>query len=235
METLLILFIALLPVGILLFYINHKDKYMPEPTGWLVKAFFYGVLSVFVSLTISIPLGMMGFFTDYPQTIMDSIRLSFLGAAIPEECAKLFMLWLLLRKNPHFDEKMDGIVYAAFVSLGFAGLENIMYLFDNYYAYIEVGISRAIFSIPGHFCFGVLMGYYYSLAKFSLDNVQKNRAFALLIPILVHGIYDAILFVSDVSPILSGILSIVFYIFCYKMWKYCSQRIKEHVGSGQVF
>lgn len=59
-----------------------------------------------------------------------AIRLSFFGAAILEESAKLFMLWLLLRKNKYFGERVDGIVYAVCVSLGFAALENVMYLFD---------------------------------------------------------------------------------------------------------
>lgn len=87
-------------------------------------------------------------------SILVSVSTAFFGAAIPEEIAKFLMLWLLLRKNPYFDEKMVGIVYAVCVSLGFAALENIMYLFTNAEAYLSVGIARAIFAVLGHFCFG---------------------------------------------------------------------------------
>ena len=88
---------------------------------------------------------------------MDSVNIAFFGAAIPEEIAKLFILWLVLRNNKFFDEKMDGIVYAVCVSLGFAALENIMYLFLHSESFITVGISRAFFAVPGHFCFGILI------------------------------------------------------------------------------
>lgn len=229
MQTPLILLTALLPVAVLLFYIYRKDKICPEPTGQLVKAFLFGILSVPASFIISVPLGLLGFYTDNPVTIIGSINTSFFGAAIPEECAKLFILWLFLRKNRYFDEKMDGIVYAVCVSLGFAALENVMYLFSNEESFLSVGIARALFAVPGHFCFGILMGYYYSLAKFYPHSSKKNRVMVLVAPIIVHGVYDSILFVSDATPAISGLLTIVFLIFCHKMWKYCSKRIKEHL------
>ena len=220
---------ALLPIAILVFYIYHKDKSSPEPTGQLIKAFFIGILSVPLSLCISIPLGLLGVYPAEATNILGSISTAFFGAAVPEEIAKLFVLWLLLRKNPYFDEKMDGIVYAVCVSLGFAALENIMYLFSNAESYLSVGITRAIFAVPGHFCFGVLMGYYYSLAKFYPKTPKKNKVLILVAPIIVHGLYDSILFVINVAPAISGILLIVFLVFCHKMWKYGSKRIQEHL------
>lgn len=225
----MILLTALLPIVILVFYIYHKDKNSPEPSGQLVKAFFYGVLSIPLSLSISIPLGLMGIYQTGATNILGSISTAFFGAAIPEEIAKFFVLWLVLRKNPYFDEKMDGIVYAVCVSLGFAALENIMYLFSNAESYLSVGIARAIFAVPGHFCFGILMGYYYSLAKFYPKSATKNKALVLIAPIIAHGLYDSILFILDVTPAVSGILVIVFLVFCHKMWKYGSRKIKEHL------
>jgi RsiW-degrading membrane proteinase PrsW (M82 family) len=229
METIIILLIALLPIAILLYYIYHKDKKKPEPTGQLVKAFFYGILSIPLSFCMSIPLGLIGVYPAEATSIFGSISTAFFGAAIPEEIAKFFMLWLLLRKNPYFDEKMDGIVYAVCVSLGFAALENIMYLFTNAESYVWVGIARAIFAVPGHFCFGILMGYYYSLAKFYPKTPKKNKALILVAPIIVHGLYDSILFIINVTPAISGVLMIVFLIFCHKMWRYGSKSIQEHL------
>lgn len=229
METLIILLTALLPIIILGYYIYHKDKKSPEPTGQLVKAFLFGILSVPVSFCMSIPLGIIGLYPVEATSILGSISTAFFGAAIPEEIAKFFMLWLLLRKNSYFDEKMDGIVYAVCVSLGFAALENIMYLFTNADSYMSVGIARAIFAVPGHFCFGILMGYYYSLAKFYPKTPKKNKVLILIAPILVHGLYDSILFIINVTPTISGILLIVFLVFCHKMWKYGSKSIADHL------
>ena len=229
METITIILTALLPIAILVYYIYHKDKKSPEPTGQLVKTFLFGVLSVPLSLCISIPLGLIGVYPAEATSILGSVSAAFFGAAIPEEIAKFIMLWLLLRNNRYFDEKMDGIVYAVCVSLSFAALENIMYLFSNEEAYLSVGIARAIFAVPGHFCFGILMGYYYSLARFYPKTPKKNKVLILAAPIIVHGLYDSILFIINVTPAISGILMILFLIFCHKMWKYGSESIAEHL------
>ena len=233
--TFLILLIALLPVAILVFYIYHKDKNFPEPTSQLVKAFLWGVLSAPLSFFISIPFGMIGLYPIEATTILGSVSSAFFGAAIPEESAKLFVLWLILRKNPFFDEKMDGIVYAVCVSLGFAALENILYLFSDTESFMSIGIVRAIFAVPGHFCFGILMGYYYSLAKFYPTSPKKNMILVLLAPILAHGMYDSILFVMNVTPIISGLLLIIFLVICHKMWKYGSQKIEEHLKRDAIY
>ena len=233
-NTLTILFTALLPIAVLLFYIYRKDNKSPEPVGLLAKTFFIGVLAVPLSLCISTPLEALGIYSLEPTTITGAVSVAFFGAAIPEEIAKFILLWWAVRKNRYFDEKMDGIVYAVCISLGFAALENIMYLFTNPDSFIEVGISRALFAVPGHFCFGILMGYYYSLAKFTPQAHHRNIVLALAAPIIVHGTYDAILFVVDVAPALCGILVILFLVFCYKMWKYCSNSIKKHLPEEKI-
>ena len=129
---------------------------------------------------------------------------------------------------------MDGIVYAVCVSLGFAALENILYLFDNANDFVTVGIVRAIFAVPGHFCDGILMGFYYSLVKFTTHNRTRNIILTLLAPILLHGAYDSILFIGGATPAISGVISIVFLYFCFKMWKYAGRKVKEHIANDSV-
>ncbi len=199
----------------------------PEPAGQLIKAFIYGIISVFVSLCISIPFGSIGLYEPVPGNFRETVRISFFGAAIPEEIAKFVMLWLLLRKNRYFDEKMDGIVYAVCISLGFAALENVMYLFGNQESWLEVGLSRAIFAVPGHFMFAVLMGYYYSLARFYPHSPKTNKAMVLVVPIMAHGIYDVIAFSLDLLPALSAVMTLALVYFCFKMWKLASRKINE--------
>ena len=229
MTSIIIIALALLPVAILIGYILWKDRMAPEPTGLLLKAFGLGCLSTLLSFCLAIPFGAIGLYPAELQTVADSVQMAFFGAAVPEEVAKFFVLWLLLRRNHHFDERMDGIVYAVCVSLGFAALENILYLFGNESEFLAVGISRALTAVPGHCCFGILMGYFYSLAKFSHQNRNTNRAFILLAPILVHGLYDSLLMAMQPAPALSGILTVLFLVFCWKMWKQGHKRIQEHL------
>lgn len=228
-QFLLMLILALLPVGILIYYIYWKDKGKPEPVRQLVKAFLFGIVSVFVSLFLSTIFETLRLFPMETKTYLDAIRISFLGAAVPEELAKFAMLWLVLRKNPWFDEKMDGIVYAACISLGFAALENLMYILPRE-DYISVGIVRGLLAVPGHFLYAVIMGYYYSMARFYPYRKGRNIFLAIALPVLAHGIYDTIIFSLDVtgSPAILLILAVNY--FCFKLWKIGKRRINEHLA-----
>lgn len=236
MQIILILISALTPVAVLLFYIFRKDKVQPEPTKWLLKAFGFGVLSVFFLFVFSVPatllLGMeidASTYTSVSKAFADAFAL----AAIPEELAKFIMLWLLLRKNPHFDEKFDGIVYAVCIGMGFAGIENVMYLAGGIEdgSWIGIGISRALFSIPGHFFFAVLMGYYYSLYHFGIDRSPKAKAMILVAPILAHGLFDGILFCMNVDEGLALICLFLFLYFFNKLRKKVNERINSLIGN----
>ena len=231
----IIIISALLPVVILISYIYWRDKNSPEPTKMLVKAFLYGVLSIFLSLCLSIPFGILGLYPNENITVFDAIRQSFIAAAIPEESAKLFMLWLLLRKNSFFDEKIDGIVYASFVSLGFAAVENIMYLSSSE-NFVTTSITRALFSVPGHFSFGILMGYFYSMARFYTNNKLQNLILSLVAPVIAHGLFNTILRTVSVSTSVSVqlLLLVVFISFCYALWKFANKRIKEMIDSNNT-
>lgn len=229
MQLPLILLAALAPIAILAYYIYRRDKFQKEPVKELLKAFGMGILSIPVSLLISTPLEFAGFYSMETQTLLDAVKLSFLGAAIPEEIAKFLMLWLFVRKSRCFDENVDGIVYASVVSLGFAAVENILYLVTNYESWISVGITRALFSVPGHFFFGVLMGYYYSLFRFYPAAGRKVKWLVLGAPILAHGLFDTVLFSVEVLPGLSAALMIAFILLCNSLRKRASRSIAEHL------
>lgn len=236
MQITLILISALTPVAVLLWYIYRKDKVQPEPTKWLLKAFGFGVLSMFLSFVFSVPacllLGMEMDANTY-SSIREAFADAFVLAAIPEELAKLIMLWQLLRKNPHFDERFDGIVYAVCIGMGFAGIENVMYLAGGIEdgSWIGIGISRALFSIPGHFFFAVLMGYYYSLYHFGIDRSPKAKAMILVAPILAHGLFDGILFCMNVDEGLALICLFLFLYFFNKLRKKVNERINSLIGN----
>lgn len=216
-----LLSLALVPVFVLFIYIHRKDSKNPEPISMLAKAFLFGVISVFISLTITT------FFGDSEAAELDqteAILDAFFGAAFPEEFAKLLMLWLLVRKSKHFDQPIDAIVYATCVSLGFAGLENILYLMDAD-DFISVGLLRGVTSVPAHFCFAVAMGYFYALAHFGEKLNFWYKLMAYFVPVTLHGIYDALLSVSDDDYFY--IISIIWVIFCCLMYKKAIKRIEK--------
>ena len=232
MAIFLVILAALAPVAWLLWTIYRKDSAQPEPTKWLVKAFVYGIGSVFLSLAISMPTSMvlgMNIDNQVYGSFAEAVGDAFFLAAIPEEVAKLFMLWLLLRKNPFFDEHFDGIVYAVCVGLGFAAFENICYLLGGIDdgSWIGIGVARALFSVPAHYFFAILMGYYYSLYHFGIDRSVKAKVMVLVAPILAHGIFDALLFCMRVDESLCGILMLLFIIFFTKLKKRAKLRIED--------
>ena len=232
MAIFLVILAALAPVAWLLWTIYRKDSAQPEPTKWLVKAIVFGIGSVFLSLAISMPTSMvlgMNIDNHVYGSIAEAVGDAFFLAAIPEEVAKLFMLWLLLRKNPFFDEHFDGIVYAVCVGLGFAAFENICYLLGGIDdgSWIGIGVARALFSVPAHYFFAILMGYYYSLYHFGIDRSVKAKVMVLVAPILAHGIFDALLFCMRVDESLCGILMLLFIIFFTKLKKRAKVRIED--------
>ena len=117
-ASFIVVALALIPAAILMVVMLIRDKEQPEPMPWLAKGLLFGVLAALGSTLISVPLIMSGLVPANYGHWFEAILHSFGAAAIPEETAKLFFLWLLLRKNPYFDEHLDGIVYAACIGLG---------------------------------------------------------------------------------------------------------------------
>ena len=221
--------LALLPAIILLYYTYQQDKMQREPVKMIVKGFFWGCLSVFCSLFISMPSMRIGLFPDEIHSFWDAFRTSFFGAAIPEETAKLLCLFLFLRKNPYFDERMDGIVYAVCVGMGFAAFENIEYLVAAGTDWVTTGIGRSLTAIPGHFGFAVLMGYYFSLWRFDGYRAPGAGLKMWLYPVLAHGFYDTVAMMAQVTPQLSGAITIAILLFCFQLIKWARLSMKKHL------
>lgn len=183
-----LLILALAPVFIIAGYIWFRDKYEKEPLRLLILALVAGALTVFPILFLEQFLD--GFSGLFPG-LMAAAWKAFAVAAFSEELLKFIALYLLIWKSPEFNEKFDGIVYAVFVSLGFAAVENVLYVTGSGFS---TGISRAITAVPAHAIFGVTMGFYFGMARFFERERMQFKAKALLYPILLHGIYDFILF-----------------------------------------
>ncbi len=218
---------SIFPVVIFLYMIYQKD-HEKEPISLLFKCLLGGCLSTLLSLLMSIPLGTISGL--FPGAFLSSIHQSFLEAAIPEELAKFVILYLLIWKSRELDHSYDGIVYSVFVSLGFALIENILYVFEGGFS---VAIARAILAVPGHGLFGVMMGYYFSLARFHEGGKQREFLLkSLAIPILFHGAYDFLLFYMGASSeniLLVGFLLILFAGVIILLWRKGLAKVKHHL------
>ncbi len=169
----------------LLSYFYLKDKYQSEPISMVIRTFFFGSLLVFPIMFIQYVFEVEGIFTS-------NILKAFLMSSLLEEFLKWFIIYFVAYKHVEFDELYDGIVYGASVSLGFASVENILYLFAHG---LDFAIGRAILPVSSHALFGVIMGYYLGRAKFSAGkNKSQLLIFSLFIPFILHGFYNYILF-----------------------------------------
>ncbi len=207
-----VLFASLAPVFIILFYIYFRDKYDKEPLGLLAKSVGAGMLAVIPILLVEhlLVLIMPNF-----GKVASAAYNAFIVAGSTEELVKYLALYLLVWKSPSFNEKFDGIVYAVFVSLGFAAVENILYVTDNGF---QTALVRALTAVPAHAIFGVTMGYYFGIAHMYAEIRTENLRKAILIPIALHGIYDFILMV-EVGWLLSLFVPYVIYLYIGGMKK----------------
>lgn len=222
---LLILITALIPAVILGWWIYKKDSARPEPPRMLALAFLYGVGSTFVTLVITSLMSMMGVMVYELGSFAGAVSTALFAAALPEEMAKLLMLWLFLRKNPFYDEYFDGIVYAACVGLGFAGTENILYLFQSE-DWLGTGIVRGMTAVPAHFAIACAMGYFYSKRHFG-DRSRLTACCVLAVPVLIHWVYDALAFSEGIFPALSVVINVLFVLLIWIVYKRTMSRIDD--------
>jgi len=182
-----------LPVFVLGLYIYLKDRER-EPISLLIKLLWKGMLSCLLVLLISGILGVFFplFFADYSTLGGKQLLIyAFICVALIEETCKYFFVYRETFDHKEFDTTFDMAVYACFVSLGFAFFENIVYLIR----YGEAGVFVRYFTaVPMHLCTGIFMGIYLGDAALAqrkdIKEARIDKAFALLIPVLLHGFYD---------------------------------------------
>lgn len=232
-NDIIILALSVLPVIILGIYVYKKDKFNKEPLWMIIKAFCGGILSIPIALSFDstvagiIP-GEGAFYNAFFQ------------AGITEEVAKWMIFMIFIWKSRHFDEYIDGIVYACFISLGFACIENILYVFntETFTSALGTSFMRGVLAVPAHFLFAVIMGYYLAMAKFG-GRMVFNLALSLIFPIIAHGTYDFLLMFTDTleKAGLEFLIFVIFAIFIYfdiKLWKIGIKRITNMMNRTQI-
>ncbi len=184
--------LAVLPSIILFVIVWRADKTEKEPFSLLVKLFIFGALTTVSAMV----LGSLG--EDAVLSLVDEESLvyvvidNFILTALIEEGGKYFVLKKATWRHPAFNYTFDAVVYAVVASLGFATVENILYVMDED---ISVAIMRGLLSVPGHVTDAIFMGCFYGAAKAAAEKGDRGRAKlnlrrALFIPVLLHGFYD---------------------------------------------
>ena len=206
--------IAVLPVVLLMIFIYRQDKYQKEPIKSLAKAFIGGMIAIPLDILIvtGIQYALEG--TVITNTVFYS---AFLEAGIPEELSQFLIFMIFIWNDKNFDEYFDGIVYATFIGLGFACVENISYVFSFGF---QTGVVRALFSVPGHFLFGVVLGYFLSMAKFHAEKRGTYLISGLLLAMLAHGLFDWLLMITQyLDPAIGTVIYLAFIWGDIKLWK----------------
>ncbi len=185
----LFLLLSVGPALFWLWYFYHRDRYEPEPLAWIVMVYLLGVA---VTIPVAFIEGVSGlFFSEFFVAV--------LIAPIVEESAKFLVVRRTIYENQEFDEPVDGIVYAAAVGLGFATLENIIYVFSaletSFTFALQTGVVRAFLSVPGHVLFSTMWGYALGRAKFLPANRRAGVIiWGLFLAIIAHAIFNLLLY-----------------------------------------
>ena len=225
-----LLTLAAIPPLFLMHYVYALDSVEREPIGLIMKLFGLGMLSCIpAGLIESILSELMSHFLD-PYGIPGLLVMNFLIVAAAEEGVKF---WVTKRtwNNPAFNYRFDGVVYAVAASLGFALLEDIMYVFMDTSGLITA-LMRGVTSIPGHCTFGVFMGLYYGEAKYAEKHGDPELCRWLLrrayrIPLLLHGTYDFILSTEW------DFMIIVFFAYIIVLYIYAKKRIRAAAAADE--
>lgn len=222
--TFKLLIISIAPAISIAFAVYMSDRYEREPISLLIKTFLLGALMVIPVLVVE---NALLFFNIFPG-ILSIAYVSFIVAGFTEEYFKRSVVLKYIYRNKNFNERLDGIVYSVFSALGFAVVENILYIVFKFNDNIYIGLYRGILSVPAHAVFGVTMGYYISLAKFCRDcNQEEDRKKylkkSLYVPMILHGVFNFIL--------LSGIpvLNIIFIPYFIYLWKSNQKKLDGYI------
>lgn len=190
--------LAMAPVLGGLFYLYIRDKYEKEPHALLAVSVLFGMV-------ISGPIVFVGnmsllFLPQHWGLFGEAFFSAFVTSGLVEEFFKFLVLFLLMWKHRELNEKFDGIVYGVYVSLGFAFVENLLYVMSDDLGGLSVALARGVISVPGHGLFGVFMGYLFTRAKWTQTGQPQGTqgkhlflALALVVPVLLHGVYNLLL------------------------------------------
>ena len=190
----LLLALAIAPGIAIMLYVYWKDSYDREPKRYLLASFFAGMLSIVPAFIAETAFSAIGGGVGPYSSIRYTAFFAFVIVACSEEGSKFAMVKWYAYPKKFFDEPFDGIIYSVMVSMGFATVENIGYVYQHG---VATGILRMFLSVPAHATFAVVMGYYIGLAKFNKEKYILYLSQGFMLAVFFHGAFDFFLFLQD--------------------------------------
>jgi len=192
MKVMVSFLMAVAPALLLVRYFYMQDRRHPEPKRMIVKIFLLGIIYIFPVYILEHMIGRLNVFGPTP---MYHLFEAFIVAGLCEEYIKFRIVRKYVYPTEHFNEIIDGIIYTIVASLGFACIENVMYVMNGTWS---IAIARGVTAVPMHAIASGLMGYYLGKAKFAADKKEEKRLMnkGLWTAIMVHGLYDFLIFIS---------------------------------------
>jgi protease PrsW len=234
MDNLLILIaLAVVPCILVALFIYWRDKLDSEPINLMVGAFFGGIASVVPAYFLSSGLNdiiLAGPPTNAFETAVDA----FICVALAEEFSKYIFLRYIAYRHNSFNLPFDGVSNAIMVGMGFAMVENLLYVLSNGSSGFDIALMRMYTAIPAHLIFAILMGYFVGLAKRNQHHTGYLFV-GVLVAVLAHGIYDYFIFTNQVLSIkiLAAVLSFVaIFLFVKALRQYKKASPPEQVSSN---
>lgn len=225
----ILLALAVAPGMFLLWYFYHRDKYEREPKKLIFKVFFFGCLAIIPAIILELALEAVVNRLTYG--VLNVFAVCFLIVGPVEELLKFFVVRNWAYNRPEFNEFMDGIVYCVAASLGFATLENILYVFQHG---LGVAVARAFLAVPGHAFYGAIMGYFLGRAKLSCAREKRLIAAGVLLAILFHGLYDFVLLTKTALAVLVVPLLVVLAVGIRKQLKRAEIQSRQRLAAEDM-
>ena len=189
---------GVIPALVAMWLVDRLDKKRPEPASTRRLVTFVGMLSVIPAIVIELGLSNSIGEDLGPQiTYQGSSFHAFIVAAGVEEACKILVVYWIVWRRPEFDERMDGIVYASRAGLGFALVENVLYLLQQttLTGQMTVWVARALLAVPGHAMWTGMIGYMAARRRF--DGKGLGLIGGYLLAVAFHGAYDCAVFVRQ--------------------------------------
>ncbi len=196
MNQFFLIILAVLPGFIITGYILWRDRNEPEPLYLIAVCFVFGAISTYPAMKME-EFGMFDLYIINSPDILMTFTFAFLIVGFSEELMKYIFLRYYIYPKKEFSEPMDGIVYSVTISMGFATLENILYIVlrtEDFNEALEIAYSRMLTAVPAHAAFSMTMGYFVGIAKTAPHKESLYLLCGLFGAVLLHGLYDFFIF-----------------------------------------
>ena len=220
LYDLVLVSLSIFPGFLIMSVIYNLDKQNKEPLWLLAIAFILGAVNLHLDIDIlEYLLSSKDVQNNFLSTGIEALTVSAI-----EETLKFLVVMLIIYPNKYFDEPFDGIVYSVFVGMGFATAENLTFVLQGS---ASLALMRMISAVPAHFVFAVIMGYYLGKAKSNKKAQLIFIVLAILIPIIIHALYDYFLFIDFIRGVwIGGIVTLVIALYIAK------KSVQEHMSAS---